>query len=478
MTNRSEIRCLPPSCKRFQNLSASPSGGVPAGQNAASMLNRLRKAQSARGARRRLVSAFVRSCAGGALAGFAGLSLTPQARGATRPSTLTVAAYPALDLILRETLPVWRSRFPEVDLRIVSRSFGDHHAAVTAAFATRKGLPDLMAIEFGYLARFADSGALADLAGLVDPEHDPDRQIVRYAAAQSRFGGRLLAIPTDIGPGVTFYRSDLLAAAGLREQDLIASWESFVEAGLVIRRSSGARLVGHARDLKDAILRSGLASGDGIYFDAKGRSCLRSERFERAFRLALAVRRGDLDARVPAWSNDWSEGLRRARIATQLTGAWFGGHLAAWLAPATAGRWRSATLPGTALTSWGGSFFAISAASPHREYAWELLKMLAFDPARQIEAFRRHDAFPALLAAHRDAFFEEPLPFFGGQPARVLWRDIATRVTPISVHRLDPLAEEIVNVELDRVLLRNKPVDLALEDAHQMLERRLERAAR
>jgi multiple sugar transport system substrate-binding protein len=402
---------------------------------------------------------------------------------ATRPAsaeraTLTVAAYPALDLILRQMLPVWQDRFPGTDLKIVSRSFGDHHAAITAAFATRKGLPDLMAIEFGYLARFADSGALADLSGLVGPDLDPERQIVRYAAAQSRFRGRLLAIPTDIGPGVTFYRTDLLESAGLREQDLLQSWESFVEAGVAIRRSSGARLIGHARDIKDAILRSGLAAGEGIYFDAQGRSSLLSARFERALRLARAIRTGDLDARVPAWSNDWSEGLRRGRIAAQLTGAWFGGHLAGWLAPATAGRWRSATLPGGAMTSWGGSFFAISAASPRRREAWELLRMLAFDPARQIEAFRRHDAFPALLAAHRDAYFDEPLPFFGGQRARLLWRDIAGAVTPIAVHRLDPLAEEIVNVELDRVLLRAKPVMLALEDAHRMLERRLERSGR
>jgi len=413
------------------------------------------------------------------LGGLAGLAGSPGiSHAAAQSGALTVAAYPALDLILREALPAWRARFPEIELKIVSRSFGDHHSAITAGFATRKGLPDLMAIEFGYLARFADSGALADLSALVGPDLDPDRQIVRYAATQSRFGGRLLAIPTDIGPGVTFYRSDLLEAAGLRERDLLGSWESFVEAGQAIRRSSGARLVGHARDLKDAILRSGLVPGDGIYFDARGRSSLLTERFERALRLALALRQGDLDARVPAWSNDWSEGLRRGRIATQLTGAWFGGHLAGWLAPATAGRWRSAMLPGSAKASWGGSFYAIAASSPRRREAWELLKMLAFDPARQIDAFRRHDAFPALLAAHRDAYFDEPLPFFGGQTARLLWRDIAHAVTPIAVHRLDPLAEEIVNVELDRVLMRGKPVSLALEDAHRMLERRLQRGVR
>ena len=411
--------------------------------------------------------------------GLAAISSGVQANTApTSPRVLTVAAYPALDLIVRDLDTAWREREPGVALRIVSRSFGDHHAAITASFATRKGLPDLMAIEFGYLARFADSGALADLSDMISPDTDPDHQIVRYAARQARFGRRLLAIPTDIGPGVTFYRTDLLDASGVSTDDLLGSWESFVASGREIRARTGSRLIGHARDLKDAILRSGLDAGEGIYFDARGRSSLTNERFERAFKLALSVRQNDLDARVPAWSNDWSEGLRRGRIATQLTGAWFGGHLAGWLAPATTGRWRSATLPGGSLTSWGGSFFAISAASPRRREAWELLKLLAFDPQRQIDAFRRHDAFPALLAAQQDAYFSEPLPFFGGQQARVQWRNIAQAVRPISVHRLDPLAEEIVNVELDRVLMRGKAIGRALEDAHRMLERRLARVPR
>jgi multiple sugar transport system substrate-binding protein len=130
------------------------------------------------------------------------------------------------------------------------------------------------------------------------------------------------------------------------------------------------------------------------------------------------------------------------------------------------------------MTAWGGSFFAIPAGSPRKAEALELLKLIAFDPVRQIDAFRRHDAFPALLAAHDDPFFGEPLAFFGGQRARMLWRDVARKIVPISVHRLDPLADEIVNVELDRVLLRGKAVSSALADAQALLERRVARASR
>ena len=104
-----------------------------------------------------------------------------------------------------------------------------------------------------------------------------------------------------------------------------------------------------------------------------------------------------------------------------------------------------------------------------------MLKLLAGDPALQLEAFRRHDAFPALRTAHQDPFFDEALPFFGGQRARRLWRDMALTIPPVAVHRLDPLAEEIVNAELDRVLMRGKDPERAIEDAARVLERRAQR---
>ena len=387
---------------------------------------------------------------------------------------LDVAAYPALDQILRDTRPRWQSIAPGFDIRLVAREFGDHHSALTAAMAARKGLPDLMAVEFGFLARFAASGALADLSSLPGLEQLSDG-IVPYAIAQCRLAGGLFALPVDIGPGVSFLRADLLERARLTEQQVLTSWEGFVEAGRLLRAGNGPYLLPHARDLKDAIIRSAIEPGHGLYFDAKGRPRLDSERFRLAFRLAREVRAHDLDARVAAWSNDWAEGLRRGRIATLLMGAWFGGHLANWLAPATAGRWRTGELPGGARASWGGSFYAIAANSPRRERAWAMLKLLAGDPALQLEAFRRHDAFPALRTAHQDPFFDEALPFFGGQRARRLWRDMALTIPPVAVHRLDPLAEEIVNAELDRVLMRGKDPERAIEDAARVLERRAQR---
>ena len=70
---------------------------------------------------------------------------------------------------------------------------------------------------------------------------------------------------------------------------------------------------------------------------------------------------------------------------------------------------------------------------------------------------------------------EEPLPFLGGQRARLLWRDAARRITATKVHKQDIFAEEVIDTELDNVLVHDKDIDRALADAHRLLERRARR---
>ncbi|MFM2069548.1 MAG: hypothetical protein RLZZ584_4457, partial [Pseudomonadota bacterium] len=159
-------------------------------------------------------------------------------------TTLVVAAYPAVDQIVRAALPAWRLRHPDVDVRIVSRQFNDHHTAMTTALSTAVYLPDVMALEVGYVGRFAQGGGLDDLAG---PAYGATRyadRFVPYAWQQGRGrGGAQVAMPADIGPGTLLYRSDVLARAGVDPAELVRSWDSYVAAGVRIKAGTGAYLL-------------------------------------------------------------------------------------------------------------------------------------------------------------------------------------------------------------------------------------------
>ncbi|MCX7226273.1 MAG: extracellular solute-binding protein, partial [Burkholderiales bacterium] len=77
--------------------------------------------------------------------------------------SITVAAYPAVDEIAKAAVTQWKKKHPTVEVKVVSRAFADHHTAMTTALSTSSNLPDVMVVEFGYVARFAEGGGLEDL---------------------------------------------------------------------------------------------------------------------------------------------------------------------------------------------------------------------------------------------------------------------------------------------------------------------------
>ena len=392
--------------------------------------------------------------------------------------TLTVAAFPLVDQIVKDAIPQWQQRHPDVAINVVMRQYDDHHTAMTTALSTAVYLPDVMALEASYVGKFSDGGGLSDL---LQPRYDIGRRkdrFVAYAYDQAiNRKGQVVAAPTDIGPGTMLYRKDLLDRAGLGASDLQPSWDAYIDAGIRIKKATGANLIGNVRTFKDLIVRGGLQKGQGIYFDSDSNVLVDTPCFHRAFELSLRMRRNQLEGHLETWSNEWAEAFRRNATATELGGSWMVGQLANWVAPTTKGLWRAAQLPESTWVSYGGTYYAIPRDSDpaKKALAWELIEMMTLDPARQLAALETQDAFPALLAAQDAPGFDEPLPFLGGQQARELWRDAARRISATFVHKQDKFAEDAVNDALDSVLDDGVSVRKALSDVARLLELRARR---
>src|ERR1700712_6096453 len=90
------------------------------------------------------------------------LASLPLLAGAAR-ITLTVAAFPDLDRSAKIAIESWAVSHPDVEIKLTTRAYADHHTAMTTAIATGANLPDVMAVDMDYLGKFTQAGGLDDL---------------------------------------------------------------------------------------------------------------------------------------------------------------------------------------------------------------------------------------------------------------------------------------------------------------------------
>ena len=399
------------------------------------------------------------------------------ATAGAQKTTITVGVFPDLDSVVKAALPGFYKLNPNIEVKINSLAYADHHDALTTALSTGKGANDVEAIDFGYIARFADGNGMTDLAKAPYNAGQYRSQFVAYTFPQAMSqDGRMAGMPTDIGPGSMFYRVDMLQKAGVKPVQLNASWESYIANGKkVLAANPGAFLLPDASEAESIIIRTGLRAGEGVYFGADGKTVVGPDnaRFVRAFTVAKAIRDAKLDAKAgAAFSPEWTTAFQKGNLATEFSGAWLVGHMQNWLAKDFAGKWNAQGLPGNTYASWGGSFYGIPNQSQHKAEAWALIKYLTTNPAQQVLAFKTTGAFPALKSSQTDPIFNSGVPYLANQKARVLWRSAAAKIQPIDVNRLDPIADQIVNDALTSVLTGASDIPTALAQAQRLIERR------
>lgn len=393
---------------------------------------------------------------------------------------ITIALYPDLDSHVSEVIAEYQEMHPDVEIELRVLQHGDHHNALVTQLATGSGAADVVAIDVGFIARFVAEGGLTDLSAAPFEAGAYQDLFAEYAWLQgSTTEGRIVAMPTDLGPGTMYFRRDRFDAVDADIDEVIADWDAYVAFGEEVTRdldgdgTPDVYLIADAGDAARAIWRAEIPEGEGVFFDAEGTPVVDSDRFREAFAVAKRIRDAGLDAQITSWTNEWYEAFKQGTVATQLSGAWLLGHLQNWMAPDTAGLWGASHLPGDIYGFWGGSFYGIPQQSENKEAAWAFIEYLTTEPQVQLDAFERIGAFPAVTSTYDAPLFEEPIPFLDGQQARLLFAEIARNIEGVATNPGDMVANEIVESALTSVLNEGTDIDQALTEAQRLIQRRI-----
>jgi multiple sugar transport system substrate-binding protein len=387
---------------------------------------------------------------------------------------IRVDGFPPFDTHFDKQVPIFNTSNPDIAVSYQMNSHGDHHKQLTTNLATQSGAGDVVIVDVSFIGAFINEGGFVNLSGEAYGAEQYKDGFVSYAWTQGQGAdGNQYGIPIDIGPGVMYYRRDVLEAAGADIDNVIGDWDAYLDYGRALKEK-GVYLIADAGDVARILVRTTLKDGEGLFFDAEGNSLVTSDRFVNAFTLAKQIRDEGLDGQIGAWTGEWYDGFKNGTVATQMSGAWLLGHMQNWMAPDTAGLWGASDLPGGIYGSWGGSFLAIPAQSENPAAAWEFIKYLTTEEGPQIDSLRDLGAFPVLTSTYGDSAFDEPIEFLAGQQARQLFAEVAQKVPAVTPMKGDLIAEDVVmNGALAEVLNDGKDIMEALQDAERLLKRRV-----
>jgi multiple sugar transport system substrate-binding protein len=419
-----------------------------------------------------------------ALAGIGGLALFgalgacgPEQPADDQQSIATPAAVPPSSGHAQTTIAVWywddatrdllkgfaQSRTDiALDLKNTA-DYDTHHQGLLKALADHRGAPDVAIVELGYLGAIADTGGLLDLSMPPFSGDALEADMVASLWSYVKRDGHLVALPWVVGPGAFWYRTDLLAAAGLPTdpatvQERIHTWDNFITLGQLLRQKSPttALVANAAFDIFNTMVEQGgrgWIDGTKVLIAAKG---------TRPAQTAAAARAKQADGQITS-NSAWDRALLNGTIAGAMLNSSGLAHLTS-LHPQTAGKWRVVHSPERDF-NLTGRYLAIPAQSQRQETAWTFVRSIVSTAEWQNAAFQATGALPAYMPAWRDPLYDQPVRFFGDQPVYRLWADIATKAPVGVISRYDRQADQIVGAELFKVLTQGKDPAQAMRDA-------------
>ena len=337
---------------------------------------------------------------------------------------------------MNEAIARYTAINPDVNITVVDFAKPDLEQKLQTQLASgqNEGLPDIVLIEdYGaqkYLLSFP--GAFEPLTDKLDYT-----QFAPYKVALATVDGQTYSLPFDSGVSGLFYRSDLLAEAGYKAEDLAdITWDQMIEIGKAVNAKTGKPMF--SLDQNDAgAIRIMLQSAGSWYFDAEGNTNIKDN---PVFKSALTtwvkmLQTPELYKAVSGWG-DYTGAFNNGDVAGVFSGVWMTGGIKG---NNMSGKWAVAPTPrldiegSTHYSNLGGSSWYVLSSAPAKDAAIDFLKTVW---AGDVDFYQKilvgQGAFSSYLPARNGEAYSASDEYFGGQAVWASFSDWQAKIPGVN----------------------------------------------
>lgn len=384
--------------------------------------------------------------AAAALLSFSACASTPGGGGGASGS-LTLWTWPGG---LSETVTAAAvDEFPDDDLEVTVVG-DDFRQKLVTVFTARSGIPSITGVkgeDMPYFLQEDDLFTDLNTLGIDDLLDDfPEWKLAEATTPD----GKLIGLPTDIGPTALFYRTDVLEEAGLPTDPAevaaaTSTWEDYFAFGETLKEETGAYLEVSLGDIFSKVM----GQGETKFVGEDGGFLGDSDTVRAAWDLSIDAWDRGIVAGIQDGSPDWASAVNDGTLPTLLGAAWYQGDIKSNAAD-TAGKWNVTAMPGGP-ANIGGSFLTIPASTENPDEAVKVIEYL-LSPENQASTYTEVGNFPSSVSALDDDALQQPDDFFGGQVTTDVFREASENMpisytSPIDNEVSAPFYTELTNIE-------------------------------
>jgi len=364
---------------------------------------------------------------------------------------------------MEEAASRYKAIAPDTTITLVDLAKGDLETKLQTQLASgvTDGLPDIVLIDDLRAQLYLQSfdGAFESLNGAIDYT-----QFAPYKVGVATVGDKTYSLPFDSGVAGLYYRSDILAEAGYKPEDLTnITWDRFIEIGIDVKTKTGHPLL--TLDMGNpSPIRMMLQSAGSWYFTPEGElNLIGNPAFKKTIETyAKILQAGNtLWKPVTGWAEYTGSFTSGEVAAVPMTGVWITGTVKS--ATDQAGKWSVAPVPRldiegaiNATNHGGSSWYVLSSSAEKAEAVDFLAQVWAKDADFYQKILVDQGAFATFLPAREGQAYASTDDFFGGQ---AVWKDFSTWVQQIK-----PVNYGIFAGEVDAAILAQFPAMQAGDD--------------